>query len=203
MTLKIAKVKIRGTRPFLFHNFNTDILALNPRDRELTGVAGNNPDEWKDTYTADENNQLYIRGTNVFFCLRNAAKYVKEGRTSIQTNLSPALQVLTDRVYFNRYMPEELTRDETQPVYLDVRGVKNPNTRGRNVRYRVALSPGWETEFEFIWENSLVSTRQIKNVLLDAGTLVGLGDGRAIGFGRFKIISLEIDTYNEGMNKIA
>jgi hypothetical protein len=59
-------------------------------------------------------------------------------------------------------MPEEITQDNNESVYLDVRSVRNPTTKGRNVRYRVALSSGWKTEFEVIWENTLVASQQLE-----------------------------------------
>ena len=43
----------------------------------------------------------------------------------------------------------------------------------------------------------MVSGQQIETVLHDAGVLVGLADGRAIGFGRFELLSIEIKPYEE------
>ena len=189
MALQIAKVKIEGVKPLFIHQFTTETLSLERKER--TGVAGNDPEEWKRTHTVDENNQLYIDSSYIFGCMREASKHTKSGRGSIQPKLSATLQVLTNRIYFNRYMPDNITQDEHEPVYLDVRSVRNPNTKGRNVRYRVALSPGWQTEFEIIWDNTLVATHQIEAILHDAGMLVGLADGRSIGFGRFEVVSFE------------
>jgi len=195
MSLYFAKVRIKGTKPLLIHVFREDTLSLERRER--TGVAGNDPEEWKRTYTADENKQLYLSPSYIFGCMRVASKHTKDGRSSIQSKLSATLQVLTNRIYFDRYMPDEITQNEQEPVYLDVRGVKNPNTHGRNVRYRVALSPGWETEFNILWDNTVVANPLIKTVMSDAGTLVGLADGRSIGFGRFEVISFDVKKYEE------
>ncbi len=65
--------------------------------------------------------------------MREAARYTKEGRLSIQNKVSATLQVLSNRIYFNRFIPNNITQDENEPVYLDIRGVRNPNTRGRNI----------------------------------------------------------------------
>ena len=51
------------------------------------------------------------------------------------------------------------------PVFLDIRGVMNPNTKGKNVRYRVACSIGWKTAFKFSFDDSVISQSQIKKVL--------------------------------------
>ncbi|MBT2729219.1 hypothetical protein J7E63_20190 [Bacillus sp. ISL-75] len=195
MALMYAKVRIKGTKPLLFHSFTTETLSLERRER--TGVAGNDPEEWKRTYTANENGQLYVNPSYVFGCMREASKYTKNGRGSIQPKLSATLQVLSSHIYFNRFMPEKITKDENAPVYLDVRSVRNPSTKGRNVRYRVALSAGWETEFEIIWDNTLVASQQIEAILNDAGMLIGLADARSIGYGRFEVKSIEPMPYDK------
>lgn len=195
MALMYANVTVKGTKDLFFHIFTTETLSLERRER--TGVAGNDPEEWKRTYTADENGQLYVNPSYVFGCMREASKHTKSGRGSIQSKLSATLQVLSNRICFNRYMPEEITQDQNEPVYLDIRSVRNPSTKGRNVRYRVALSPGWETSFKIIWDNTLVATHQIEAVLHDAGMLVGLADGRSIGYGRFEVTEFTTMPYEE------
>ncbi|MFD1040029.1 hypothetical protein ACFQ3N_16780 [Virgibacillus byunsanensis] len=47
------------------------------------------------------------------------------------------------------------------------------------------------TEFELQWDNSIVSEGQVKQVLLDAGVLVGLSDARTIGYGHFEVLSFD------------
>lgn len=183
-----AKVKIRGTRPILWHRFGPEAIPL--EKVEKTGVAGNDPEEWKRTYLATRDGQLYIEASYIFGCF--AAKYTKNGRASIQKNVAATLQVLDDIILLDRWMPEELTQDPEQPVYLDVRSVKNPQTKARNVRYRVAASPGWRAEFTIMWDATIVSRGQMEAVVIDAGKLVGLADGRSIGFGRFEVESFEV-----------
>ncbi len=43
MTLQHAKVKIKGIKPLLIHEFKPDSLSF--ERKEKTGVAGNNPEE--------------------------------------------------------------------------------------------------------------------------------------------------------------
>lgn len=190
-----AKVKIKGIRPFLFHCFSNETLSLVRKAR--TGVAGNDPEEWKKSYSSTKDGQLYVDPSYIFGCLRAAAFHTKSGRGSIQAKFSSTLQVLNDKVLFDRYMPideeEFLNKSPEDDVYLDVRSVRNPNTGSRNVRYRVAMSTGWETEFEIQWDNTIVSEGQVRQVLVDAGSLIGLADGRSIGYGRFDVLSVEIE----------
>jgi len=192
-----ANVSICGTRPILWHKFGPESIPL--EKKEKTGVAGHDPVEWRRTYLATKEGQLYIRSDYVFGCLRDAAKYTKRGRGSIMKYVTATLQVVDDKVLIDRHIPgwnggppDELTADDTEPVYLDIRSVRNPSTRGRNVRYRVAASAGWKTTFTILWDETIVSRGEMEAVLIDGGRLVGLGDGRSIGFGRFEIQEVEI-----------
>lgn len=193
-----AKVSIVGIRPLFWHVFGPESLPLEKQER--TGVAGNNPEEWKKTVLYTKEGQLYLRPDYIFACIRDAAKYTKRGRATLQKSVAATLQVIDRKVLIDRYipgfqdskLPDEMPTDDELPVYLDIRGVVNPNTRGRNVRYRVACSPDWKTSFTLIWDKTIVSREELNAVLLDAGKLVGLGNGRGLGMGRFKIANFEI-----------
>ncbi len=180
-----AQVTIKGLRPLMWHAFGPDAIPLEKQER--TGVAGNDPEEWKKTVLALPTGQLYVQPSYVFGCLREAAKYTKKGKGSIQSAVSATLQVADDVILVDRFMTSPLPSDPTAPVYLDVRSVRNPATKARNVRYRVAASSGWRTTFNIFWDKTIVSRGEIESVVRDAGQLVGLGDGRSIGMGRFSV----------------
>ena len=98
-----------------------------------------------------------------------------------------------EKFYLNYTLPkpialietEELSRDSSQEIYLDIRAVKNPTTKGKNVRYRVAMKPGWELTVAFEWDDTILSRDNIKQAIEAAGKFVGLGDARLIGCGRY------------------
>jgi hypothetical protein len=193
-----AKVSIVGTRPIMWHKFGPESIPL--EKQEKVGVAGNDPSEWRKTVLYTKEGQLYVRPDYVFSCLRDAARYTKKGRGSIQKFVAATLQVTNDKILiddrfipgFNGGLPNEIPTDDTLPVYLDIRGVRNPSTKGRNVRYRVACSPGWTCTFGLMWDCTIVDRGQMQAVTIDAGKLVGLADGRSIGFGRFDVTAFEI-----------
>lgn len=198
-----GKVTIRGARPLLWHHFGPDAIPLEKRER--SGVAGHDPEEWRRTVLVTRDGQLYLHSTYVFGTLIGGAKYVTKGRGSIQTVVAATLQVLDNRVLINRYFPgypngtvfdvttaPPPSQDEEEPVYLDIRSVVNPQTKGRNVRYRIAASPGWECEFTLQWDKTIVDRNQMASCVLNAGQLVGLGNGRKIGMGRFEVLSMDI-----------
>lgn len=179
----LATITIHGVRPLLWHHFGPDAIPLHKQER--TGVAGNDPEEWRRTVLATPTGQLYLEPSAVFGCLRDAARFTPRKRGTLQPFLAATLQVCSEQVVVDRYLPDELTCDPAQPVYLDVRSVRNPTTRARNVRYRVAARVGWEATFQIMWDRTVVARDELRAVLIDAGRLVGLGDGRSIGFGRF------------------
>lgn len=187
-----ACVTIKGTRPLLWHWFGPDAIPLEKGER--TGVAGNDPAEWRQTVTyLPDTRQLYLDPSQVFACVRDGSKNVKEGRGSIQAKVTSTLQVVDDLVLIDRYLPvEPMPTDRTEPVYIDRRGVVNPATRGRNVRYRVAASAGWSASFRLLWDRTVVSREKMEAAIRDAGTLAGIGSGRKIGMGRFELVGFEV-----------
>lgn len=188
--LMIAEVSIEGLRPLLFHVFGPEALPLEKQER--TGVPGNDPEEWRQTHTATKQGQLYLRSDYAFSCLINGARYEKLKRGSLMPLMQSTLQVLDDILLLDRWMPAEpLPTDPDSPVYLDIRSVRNPSTKGRNVRYRVACSPGWHLSFHASFDSTIVSREAFTASLLNAGQLVGIGDGRTIGMGRFEVIDCQ------------
>lgn len=202
MALLKANITIIGKRPILFHSFNVDSISLEKKER--TGVAGNDPEEWKRSVLKTKDNQLYVDSTYIFGCLRDGGKHIKSGRGTLQAKIASTLIVLDELILLDRFVPseEDLSQDKTQPVYLDVRSVKNPTTKGRNVRYRIAASPGWKSSFQIEWENTIVSRGEMQAAMESAGAFVGLGDGRSIGFGRFSVENFEIHESLETSKKL-
>lgn len=187
-----ATVQVEGLRALLWHHFGADALPLEKQER--TGVAGNDPEEWRKTVLMTSSRQLYLQPTYIFGCVRDAAKYTKKGKGSLQSAVSATLQIEDARVLVDRFVPNEpIPTDAELPVYMDVRSVRNPSTKGRNVRYRVAASPGWKTSFTLVWDKTIIDRTSMQAILNDAGQLVGLGDGRNIGFGRFSVESFEVE----------
>jgi len=200
-----ARVVIKGVRPLLQHRFGLDAIPLEKQER--TGVAGNDPEEWRRSCMITADGQLYVEPTYCFGMLRDAAKYTKSGKGSIQSKVAATLQVTDDIVLIDRFFPgfpnghkfdvkqaePPPVNDLSLPVFLHVCSVKNPATKGRNLRYRVAAATGWHAAFNLMWDRTVVSCAEMEAVCRDAGTLVGLADGRSVGFGRFTVEEMEID----------
>jgi hypothetical protein len=195
MGVAMARVAITGTRPLLFHHFTEQVFApVDPNSRKgqrRTGRAGNDPQEWKRTVLLTQDRQLYLEPTYIYGTLRHAAKFTPAGgrRGSMMAAVAATVQVLEDRILLDRCVPpdEYVTRDPTQPIYVDVRMVRNPATRGSNLRYRLACAPPWHAAFTLLWEDTVVSPELLHAIAIDAGRLVGVGDARSIGLGRFDV----------------
>lgn len=190
--MKKCTFSVIGTKPFLYHKFNIEAITDTKKPKE--GSSGNQPSEWKKTIW-NEGKRLFVPGFYFLSAFTTAGKYVKIGRGTISKQVASAVTILDERVYFNRELPDELdnldnnniSKDSSSPVYLDIRAVSNPNTKGKNIRYRLALSPGWEFEVAFMWDDSIISADQMKSTVEALGKLVGFSEGRTIGYGRFEI----------------
>ncbi len=200
-----AKVTIKGTRPLFWHWFGPEAMPIDAGRKEKTGKAGNDPEEWRKSVTVTKDGQLFMPGTYAFATIREGAKYTKKGRGSIQNNVIATLQILDDRIMVDRFLPtfpnghecdlaqvSAPPQDPEQDVYLDIRMVRNPATKGANVRYRVAASPSWSCSFTIQWDVSIVSRGEMEASIIDAGKLSGIGNGRKIGMGRFDLVSFEM-----------
>ena len=199
-----VRVTLRGIRPLFWHHFGREAIPLEGQRKEKTGVAGNDPEEWRRTTLVTKEGQTYLLGTYAFSTTVAGAKFIKKGRGSIQADVSATLQVVDDKILVNRWFPgypngkefaienaEVPPEDSDQPIYLDVRAVVNPQTKGRNVRYRIVASPGWECAFTIEFDNTIVSDNQIHAALRDAGRFVGIGNAHKIGMGRFEVVAFE------------
>jgi len=47
-------------------------------------------------------------------------------------------------------------------------------------------------EFTLLWDKTIVSRGEMEAIVIDTGKLVGLGNGRSIGFGRFDVIAFDV-----------
>jgi hypothetical protein len=202
-----AKVEVVGKRSLFFHPFGEDSI---PREKqEQTGVAGNDPWTWGKTTPCTSEGQLFILPTYVFASTREGGYHIKAKGGNLKKLVIATMQVVDEIILVDRFLPpaalafvqsrgregdplEVLTRDITQPVYLDVRGGKNPTTKKGMVIYRVAASPGWHLSFTLEWDKTVMSRDQLHSALIDAGNLEGIGNGRKIGMGRFNIVSFQV-----------
>jgi hypothetical protein len=187
-----SRITVKGTKPILFHTFPIDTLSTG---KTRSGSVGKDEEEWKSTVLMTGNRQLYVMGCYLTGAIKSAGKLIKVGKSNMMKKIESCLECLDQVVLLeDLFVPEEslLTKSALDPVYIDVRSVVNPSTKGRNLRYRVAAKAGWKLSSVIEWDDSLVSKENMKECVTNAGLYEGIGDGRRIGFGRFTLISFEI-----------
>lgn len=190
-------VSIEGTRPLLFNH-----LQPSPefgQRKERAGSAGNDPTEWQRSVLAEEKSrQLYLLPSYIFGCLRDAGRFTKRNRGNLVSAIASTLTIPDRRILLDRYLPDQpayYSEESEEPVYVFMSITGGMSKKGaKNVRYRVAVAKGWQCQFHLCWDKTIVSRGELEAVTIDAGKLVGLGDGRSIGYGRFEVNKFVIDS---------
>jgi len=188
--MKRISIEIQGLKPFLYNKFN--IESVTSLTKVKTGKVGDDPESWKSSFFHN-GSDLYVPGNYLFSALKKAAVFTKSGRGSIQNAWVSGVNIEDELIYFNRKIFDDwenmtlkdVTKDSSNPVYVDIRTVVNPTTKGKNVRYRLGLSAGWKLSFSILLDDTLVSVDHARKVIEDCGKFVGLSDARTLGFGRF------------------
>ena len=182
-----AKISVKGIKPLLFHTFPISVLS------EKNSKSGE--DEWQSTVLMDENRRLYVMNTYFVNSIKDGGKEIKVGRGNLAKKLASTLEIEEMKIFLDDLkVPEKenLLKLDTEPVYLDIRAVVNPMTKGKNLRYRIAAKAGWTCSFTISWDDYIASKEQVKTCVENGGLFQGVGDGRSIGFGRYEVISFEM-----------
>ena len=197
--MKTYNVTIEGVAPLLQHKFGIEAQAeLTKGARKATG-SPDYSEEWKDTMYATEDGFLYQHAIHIEAMLIEAAKgfRIKGGRgKSYREAFQSCIFVSPEQIIHLRdgeqvKAPENPTPDPRQPVYLDIRPVRIQ--RARVVRCRLAFAPGWRLNFTL--ENhdpDQLRDEVIQEILEEGGRRKAIGDYRP-RYGRFRVVSFEVD----------
>ena len=167
------KVKIKGISPLLMHSFPlVEIKNIEKMAKE---------EQAEIAAYRDPKGKLYVPGVAIQRTLVNAAKFSKgKGRATLQMTAAACLMITPERALL-----------DNQSYSIDSRPVVMPATHGRVMRHRPRFDD-WALEFEMTWDSSLMTEKQVRQVVDDAGQLVGLLDFRPQrmgSFGRFMVVS--------------
>lgn len=173
-----AEVTIKGISPLLMRAF-----PMVP----IEGFEKKSPDDQaKACEYRTVDGKLYIPGVNLQRALVAGATYSKgKGRGSLQKQVAACVFVT----------PEYLILTP-QSYVIDARPVVVPATKGRVIRYRPRFDV-WEVTFFLEWDDILLRENEIRKVVDDTGTRVGLLDFRPAckgPFGRFVVTKWETRT---------
>ena len=171
ITKKLCTIK--GISPLLMHAFPMQpIEAIEKRSAEEQAEYA--------AYRDPDTQILYIPGVAIQRALIAAAAYSKgKARASLQKPVAACVLINPERCGLG-----------VSEYKIDARPVVIPATKGRVIRYRPRLDE-WKVELEIEYDNDLLTEVQLRHIVDDAGSRVGLLDFRPERkgpFGRFIVI---------------
>lgn len=176
MAVKSIAVEIKGVSALLMRAFPLQpIEALEKKDPKEQAEYS--------AYRDPETKALYVPGINVQRSLISAATYSKgKGRGSLQRPAAACLMISPERLQLG-----------AAEYSVDSRPVVVPATKGRVMRHRPRLDE-WGLSFTLEFDDTLLKETEVRRIVDDAGSRVGLLDFRPEKkgpFGRFMVTSWE------------
>jgi hypothetical protein len=173
MAIKSVSVTIKGISPLLMNRFPME--PIEAREKKTPGEQA----ELAAYRIPGGTEELYIPGTAIQRSLVGAATFSKgKGRASLQKAVAACILV----------SPEYVGLGQTDYA-VDARPVVIPSTKGRVMRYRPRLND-WVGTFILDYDDTLIAENQLRRVVDDDGSRVGLLDFRPERkgpFGRFMV----------------
>ncbi len=177
----IVQIRIQGDSPFLFHRWSCE--SIEEKSKAVKNSKAKKTDDIESYVWRTPKGNIGIPGEYLRQAVIHAAKFRQDPRSprkSAMDLFKAGIVSLTDL-----YDTEKKLWD-----YLDKRRVAIQ--RNGITRVRPALNVGWIAEFEMqILIPEYISIELFRQVLIDAGRLVGIGDFRPT-FGRFSVILFSI-----------
>jgi len=175
MSQNIVEVKIKGISPLLMNRYPlVPVEAMEKKTAE---------DQAENAAYRNLDGSLYVPGVNLQRCFVSAATFSKgKGRGSLQKPVAACVMV----------SPVDLSLGQTE-YEIDSRRVVIKATGGAVVRHRPRLDR-WELEFMIEYDDTLLKETELRRVVDDAGSRVGLLDFRPEKkgpFGRFIVTKWE------------
>lgn len=185
--------KIVGIAPLIQNRFPMpDLENMSKGGRKSTGGV-DYTQEWREKFYSDGSGQIYQPASHIEGALVKAAVNFKvAGKRGKSYKDLFSANVIVDPInipHVGFTVPEALSTDADQPLYIDMRPVIVQ--RARVVRMRPAFKSGWELEFEISVTDDEIQPGLVQDVLTLAGKTVGIGDYRP-KFGRFNIARFEV-----------
>ena len=160
MAIKSVDVVLKGLSPLLMHSF--PLVPIESPEKK-------SPEEQAElaAYRDPETKELYVPGVAVQRALVSAATFSKgKGRGSLQKVVAACVMVSPERISLG-----------IKDYIVDSRPVVVPATNGRVVRHRPRLD-AWEIRFAIDYDDTLITEAQLRRVVDDMGSRVGLLDFR-------------------------
>lgn len=169
-------VTIQGLAPILFHRWNVE--AVETKSKAAKGSAAKKSDDVESYLYRNDKNEICLPGEYLRQAIIMAAKFKQDPRSprkSAMDLFKAAIVSLTPLASLGA----------TEPDFLDRRRVMVQ--RNGITRTRPAMKEGWKVEVELMVNlPEYVPPDLLRQVLDDAGRLIGVGDFRPT-YGRFAV----------------
>ena len=170
-------VSIKGISPLLMHAYPLF---------EISNIEKKTPEDQAEyaAYRNKDTNTLYVPAAAMQRAAISGASFSKGKRgASLQKVVAACLKI----------SPEQIDLG-VEKYSIDMRSVVIKSTKGRIIRYRPRLDD-WQCSFELEWDTELLKESEIKKVLDDTGSRIGILDFRPEckgPFGRFIVTKWEM-----------
>lgn len=175
--MKTVSVVIAGISPLLMHAF--PMVPVEAFDKKTVAEQAE-----LSAYRDPDTRALYVPATNLQRCFVSGATYSKgKGRASLQKNAAACLFI----------GPQERLSLGVDAYIIDSRPVVIPATKGRVLRHRQRLEK-WVLSFSLNYDELLLTEPQVRRIVDDSGSRVGLLEFRPEKkgpFGRFMVTRWE------------
>ena len=170
--IKSVKATISGQSPLLMHTFPMVTIEA---------IEKKTPAEQAELSAyRDPEGHLYVPGVNLQRALIAGAAFSKgKGRASLQKGAAACLLISPERVLLG-----------IDTYEIDSRPVVVPATKGRVLRHRPRLD-AWKLTFEIEHDDALINAKELRQIVDNTGTRIGLLDFRPERkgpFGRFVVV---------------
>lgn len=167
-------VTIRGTAPLLMHRFGGE-----PKKMKRSKTEYDPKEEAESSLYTDEKGKLVQLATHLEACMiKSAVQFKMQGKKTSKDAVKAGVFVKPEMI------PHKIQEWEifTVPVVIQ---------RSRILRSRARLNK-WELNFAMKVIDERLTPNIVKEILVNAGKFVGIGDWRP-RYGRFEVIKFEID----------
>ena len=187
-----VSVRVKGISPLMQHRFPMPDYETTTKSGQVSTGEKKWHEEWREALYVDKDGEVFQPATHFESAMLKAASSFKirgkRGKT-YKDLFAMAVIVSPDEIPHNVKMPDTLTTDADEQLYIDQRPVKIQ--KARVVRTRPTFKTGWELEFEIQVSDDELQSDVVYEVLSMAGKSVGIGDYRP-RFGRFQVVSFEV-----------
>lgn len=175
---------LEGTKPYLFNRYNADLIEKDPDTAPSRRVKKGVPVE--SMVTVNEDGFLCAAGEQVRMALIKAGTNYRNPRAKAGTLATVLREGLVTESELCSFGVKDWEFEDTR---------RARHTQSFVTKVRPGLLAGWELSCQIgVVLPQYIIPRVLHHCLVDAGRIGGIGDARALGFGRFIPTRFEVIT---------